>query len=200
MIELPDIIEKITPVNDFEPKGDYTRTIDILPYVLTPYEPYPSYASLILTLTQSLVRDEVDEVDEVEEVEENKQPPKQSIESIDQKIIRFIAPVQPPQSAAQWNIYVRITYPVTRNAMFKVVFRPTAGELNLAMLYLAHATAYKMMYAAEDAYENGVCTDEQSVEPYGIWGHVIEDLVYNGRAIITISNDNTIVCDLDCDS
>ena len=62
------------------------------------------------------------------------------------------------------------------------------------------------MYAIEDGVTNqvpnlpGTYNRQMTEGDYGIWGHALEDLIYNGSAQIATFDQQSIVCDLGCDS
>ena len=94
--------------------------------------------------------------------------------------------------ASDWDIIAYIGYPVRRIGHFLTRMTTTQEPLNLAMLYVAHATAYKMMYEIEESrdghpgYICGLMNRADSNGVYGIWGHDLCDLVYNGLTIINV--------------
>jgi hypothetical protein len=100
------------------------------------------------------------------------------------------------------TVYCVIDYPVENTAIIKFKTHDvTYGKL----LYL-NTIAYQLMYATEDedvghATENikGMYNRAPSKGRFGIYGHHITDLVYNGGSKITIY-DNVAVCVFSVDS
>lgn len=199
-IDLPDVIKSITPVDDFEPSGEDIR-IELPPYCLHPSDDCATYAQVFQQIKDAIVEQAEDE-DEDEDAKETDDVPITFTERVSQRLSKFITPI--PMLSEKPTVFVRITYPVRTKAMFRVVFRPDAGQLNIAMLHIAHATAYKLMYALEDGDTEaelipGMFNRQFTQGPYGIWGHCIEDLIYNGSCQLNIFQ-NSLVCKLSCDS
>jgi hypothetical protein len=102
------------------------------------------------------------------------------------------------------NVVVCIEYPVTNAAYFKY----DCGNVNVTyglVLYL-YTYSYQLMYnlEEEDMKEPstnipGMLNRASSNGRYGIWGHDIGDLVYNGNSKLNICNA-TVVCSFNCDS
>ena len=92
-------------------------------------------------------------------------------------------------------IYIIINYPLTRSAIFKISFNKSI-PYTYGMLLYAHATVYNITYQIDNMY-----TDMTKCEgPFGIWGHQIEDIVYNGIGHIRGVPHEFIICEFDCDS
>lgn len=94
-----------------------------------------------------------------------------------------------------------INYPLDRTATFCVKFSEEL-PITLLSLYYAHSAVYKEIYRLE---ENDIRAH------FGIWGHELGDLIYNGNGNIIrcsaephtqrgCSNDEWIEVYLDCDS
>lgn len=104
-------------------------------------------------------------------------------------------------------IYAVITYPIKNKGIFKITFDDHI-PYTYASLWYAHAAAYRMMYRLEEMYVSreiktvnpSMMNRETTAGPFGIWGHALGDLVYNGQYEIDGLPNQFIVCDLDCDS
>lgn len=158
---------EIIPVDDFEPIGQSIK-IQLRPYCLCPNSDCSSYQHVSCSISDALKG-----------------------KNFESKFFSFTKPIQPAQLASQWTVFIRITYHVTNKAMFRVIFPPTMGQLNMIMLHMAHAAAYKLMYDLDKQAEIS--------PPYGIWEHKLANLLYNGDGQLQIS-DTCLVCQLDCDS
>ena len=162
-MSLFDIIASITPVDDFKPTGEST-SLHIPYYCLRPCDDCSSYEQVIREISDNLEDNVSDNASD--------NPSEKDIKS---DLSKFTEPIQPAKQAAQWTIFVKITYPVENDAMFKVVFQTHIGQLNLAMLHIAHATAYKLMYDIEDGTTTVglipvMFNRQTSSGLYGIWG------------------------------
>lgn len=112
---------------------------------------------------------------------------------------KMVAPL--PFKVGETDVIMLIDYPVRDKAMFRVEFSPRLKglPLDLIHLYIANATAYKVMYTLEIQQSGELILDETESMPYGIWGHELSALSYNGGVHIA-TRDNMIVCSFDCDS
>ncbi len=79
-------------------------------------------------------------------------------------------------------------------------------EITYGMLLYLYTIAYNLIYQIEDidvgtttGNISGMLNRRTSAGRYGIWGHHIDDLVYNGKYTISI-HDNAIICQFNCDS
>lgn len=101
-------------------------------------------------------------------------------------------------------MYAKINYPVTNPGYFRITFE---RDITFGMLLYGYTLAYQKMYQQEDidvghstgTISNVIMNRDRSHGRYGIWGHCIEDLVYNGNSIIII-NSNNIIAEFRCDS
>lgn len=98
-----------------------------------------------------------------------------------------------------------ITYPVTNHAIFK--FDCSNINVTYGVIMYLYSYAYQRMYELEeDEGEStpnipGMLNRGRSAGRFGIWGHDITDLVYNGNSSIKYVDDGeTVVCEFDCDS
>lgn len=96
-----------------------------------------------------------------------------------------------------------ITYPVTNDAIFK--FDCSNIDVTYGVIMYLYTYAYQYMYELEDTIPVGnifgMLNRKKSEGRFGIWGHYIEDLVYNGNSSLKYVNDNeTLICEFDCDS
>lgn len=100
-------------------------------------------------------------------------------------------------------IYVEITYPLTNKAIVKFVKKNPRLQLTCGMLLYAYTFAYQMVYNSEDASEQecipGMLNMATTDGRFGIWGHAIEDLAYNGSSNIEV-HETYIKCRFSCDS
>lgn len=100
------------------------------------------------------------------------------------------------------TIYAVVTYPLTNQAIIK--FECNKPVTNSMLLFL-FTNAYQIAYAIEESDDRdpglmpGMFNRAKSNGRFGIWGHVIGDLCYNGGSKIQIY-DNYIVCNFGCDS
>lgn len=103
-------------------------------------------------------------------------------------------------------VYAVISYPLANIAIIKFTCRQ---PVTYGMLLYLYTVAYKLVYKIED-YDVGHPTNhipgmfnrQRSSGRFGIWGHDIEDLVYNGNSSICVyegANDS-VVCRFECDS
>lgn len=100
-------------------------------------------------------------------------------------------------------IYAEITYPLTNKAIVKFVKKNPRLQLTCGMLLYAYTCAYQMVYDSENASEQecipGMLNMATTDGKFGIWGHAIEDLVYNGSSDIEV-HETYIKCHFSCDS
>ena len=105
-------------------------------------------------------------------------------------------------------IYAVIDYPVTNEGLFKLTCKPELNELTYGKIAYAYTIAYQTMYDIETSTQTKYIKNNPfllnrgySNGKYGIWGHVITDLVYNGNSNISVYNDEqSVICSFDCDS
>jgi hypothetical protein len=73
------------------------------------------------------------------------------------------------------------------------------------MLLYAYTIAYQLVYIIENedssdpGFIDGMYNRKQSHGRFGIWGHYLDDLVYNGISSIDFYH-NSVVCKFSCDS
>lgn len=97
-----------------------------------------------------------------------------------------------------------ISYPIENPALFK--FDCSNIELTYGKLLYLYTYAYQLMYKLENE-DVGVPTENipgmlnrgKSEGRFGIWGHDITDLIYNGGSTLRFTND-TVICEFDVDS
>lgn len=100
------------------------------------------------------------------------------------------------------TIYAVVTYPLTTEAIIKFECNK---PVTFGMLLFLFTNAYQITYAIEESDDRdpglmpGMFNRAKSNGRFGIWGHVIGDLCYNGGSEIQIY-DNYIVCNFGCDS
>jgi hypothetical protein len=115
------------------------------------------------------------------------------------------------------EIIVHITYPVNTPAIFK--YECSNIDITYGLILYLYTYSYQKMYDIESETSTkpvtnipGMINRDATDGMFGIWGHVIGDLVYNGLSSITIYDkpyiDNNginrvkriLLCDFDCDS
>lgn len=100
------------------------------------------------------------------------------------------------------TVYTIITYPLSKPAIIKF---DCLVPITYGVLLYIYTYAYQLVYKLEE--ENvgnpglipGMLNRAKSKGMFGIYGHNIDDLVYNGNSIIEI-HDDYIICDFHCDS
>jgi hypothetical protein len=100
------------------------------------------------------------------------------------------------------TVYTMIQYPLTNPATIKFECNE---PVTYGMLLFLFTNAYQIVYETEESDDCDpgmlprMLNRAKSNGRFGIWGHVIEDLCYNGNSKIKIY-DGYIVCMFDCDS
>jgi hypothetical protein len=103
-------------------------------------------------------------------------------------------------------VYAIIDYPLSTCAMIKFT---CYTSVTYGMLLYFYTIAYQLVYEIENndvdhstGYIEGMFNRKKSTGRFGIWGHDIEELVYNGYShIFTLENiSDSIFCHFDCDS
>ena len=94
------------------------------------------------------------------------------------------------------TVIIKINYPVSNDAYFKFKINPEYQVTFVDLQYL-HIISYKLTYLIEESddknpgYIPGMLNRQSSDGRFGIWGHVIEDLTYNGLSeLIVYGSDN----------
>lgn len=108
------------------------------------------------------------------------------------------------KSTGRKIVYTSISYPLNRPAIMKWVL---SEDATYGQLLEIHAQAYNLIYELEEQSSTmgdpghipGMFNRRRSDGMFGIWGHDIGDLVYNGGSTITIGAHH-VVCDFDVDS
>lgn len=114
------------------------------------------------------------------------------------------------------RVYITHSYPLSREVYTRFDIRAGAGAEKVTYGYLLylHTLAYQEIYAREDDAVKesgedvknipGMLNRQQTEGPFGIWGHSIGDLVYNGYSEVKVFRDNdgtaSVLCDFSCDS
>ncbi|ARF08741.1 hypothetical protein Catovirus_1_791 [Catovirus CTV1] len=99
-------------------------------------------------------------------------------------------------------IYTNIDYPLTYPSIFKFTCKI---PVTYGLLLYAYTVAYQLTYIIEEEEDDdpghipGMLNRAISKGRFGIWGHDIDDLVYNGYSDITYDT-NSVVCEFYCDS
>lgn len=86
------------------------------------------------------------------------------------------------------DVYCIVDYPVKNPVIFKFKIDE---PITIGKLLYVDAHTYHEIYRIEDENMNN--------PPFGIWGHFIGDLCYNGHSSIQIF-DKHIICKFECDS
>lgn len=176
------IFESIEQV-DAIPTNNHQKTIhDIFPYVMRPCDDHETYPDFIDELEVSIENYANEKSDS--ETSVNYELPRQII---DENIK---------------CIYIHIDYPLTNPAIFKFT---TKEPVTYGMLLYTYTIAYQMIYIIEEEEVGnignipGMLNRKTSNGKFGIWGHHIGDLVYNGSSTIVICKD-FVACDFSVDS
>lgn len=103
-------------------------------------------------------------------------------------------------------VYAKISYPLKNPAIIKIKITDTDVPVTYGMLLYAYTLAYQHIYKIEDEDVGaptgnipGMLNRLDSSGRFGIWGHHIGDLCYNGLSKINIY-DKFVVCEFSCDS
>lgn len=113
------------------------------------------------------------------------------------------------------TMYATIKYPVKRPAHFRLTFD---RDITYGMMLYGYSKAYQKMYELEEEVadsedtrqdlpsrlaqlvgENSMLNRPQTYGRYGIWGHSIGDLVYNGRSTVVVGQQ-ALLANFGCDS
>lgn len=100
------------------------------------------------------------------------------------------------------TIYTIITYPLSKPAYFKFISKE---PVTFGMLLFAYTYAYQKIYELEEQDDgnpgliSGMLNRATSKGRFGIWGHDLNDLVYNGGSTISVCED-FVICEFGCDS
>ena len=95
-----------------------------------------------------------------------------------------------------------ITYPVTNPAIIEFTINV---NLNYGVLLYLYTVAYQIMYGTEECddedpgFIDGMFNRNSSYGRFGIWGHVINDLIYNSSSKLNVHQDY-VIFEADCDS
>ena len=102
-------------------------------------------------------------------------------------------------------IYTCINYPLENPAIFRYDLNLVDEPLTMGHILWTYSRAYQKTYEIEESDDQdpgnipGMMNRAKSNGRFKIWGHVITDLVYNGRSEINVF-DNYVICEFDCDS
>lgn len=101
------------------------------------------------------------------------------------------------------TIYTIIKYPLSTPSIFKFTWET---QITYGMLLYAFTIAYQLTYIIEEEDYNinnnknsELLNRPKSNGRFGIFGHDIDDLVYNGFSKIKIYKDS-VICNFECDS
>jgi hypothetical protein len=102
-------------------------------------------------------------------------------------------------------VYTIIRYPLSRTAAFRFVLLDSES-MTLETILQAYSVAYRMVYEIED-YDTGSKTEyisgtyhrSSSNGRFGIWGHRLNNLTYNGLGVIE-EYSNFVICEFGVDS
>lgn len=97
-------------------------------------------------------------------------------------------------------VVIEIDYPVTVKPYFKFEINPQYSVTYADLQYL-HIIAYKLTYLIEESDDKdpgnipGMLNRQTSYGRFGVWGHSIDDLIYNGLSeLIVYDSDNKYGC------
>lgn len=102
-------------------------------------------------------------------------------------------------------VYTYITYPLGNPAIFRYEMDLSDEQLTVGDLLWIYSKSYQKVYEIEESddcnpgYIPGMLNRANSNGRFKIWGHVLTDLVYNGRSEISIYDD-FVVCVFNCDT
>jgi hypothetical protein len=104
------------------------------------------------------------------------------------------------------KICVNIEYPLTNEAYIEFILNEGI-EVTYGFILYAYTIAYQLVYKIEEEIDDKnpgnisskMLNRARSNGRYGIWGHAITDLCYNGYSSIWI-HSNYVRCGFDCDS
>jgi hypothetical protein len=122
---------------------------------------------------------------------------KESVDSVDdaddeESVAKNIIKAQKVLEGINYVVAV-IYYPVSSPAVFK--FDCSAIDVTYGKVLYLYTYAYQHMYKLE--HEDGGLHAGR----FGIWGHSIGDLAYNGVSTIEYADDGeTVICRFSCDS
>jgi hypothetical protein len=202
MSTLQDLIDKLnrnSHAKDFPYKYEIVKELpkrelkreykNMLPYCGKPqydvYE-YKLFIEKVLDNAKYMYKENMKSLEEAIKLKDNVEI-KDCKEDVD-KIITLLPNINKIISDKYRDIYCIVDYPVEKSVIFKfkVAIPITIGKL----LYI-NAHMYHEIYRIED--------ENIDNPPFGIWGHFIGDLCYNGHSSIKIF-DKYIICKFECDS
>lgn len=101
-------------------------------------------------------------------------------------------------------MYAKIDYPTRRPAYFRIEYE---RDITYGMLLYGYTLAYQQLYKLEDEdvghatgqISSHIANRATSEGRFGIWGHCLEDLVYNGGSTVHVRADH-ILAEFSCDS
>ena len=89
------------------------------------------------------------------------------------------------------NVVIHISYPLTNPANLMFTVNDDQNVTQCDLLYL-HTIAYKLVYLIEESDDKdpgnipGMLNRAKSYGRFGVWGHSLDDLVYNGGSSLDI--------------
>ena len=129
-----------------------------------------------------------------------------------EKELRVLVPVPVLAPGPITRIYTRHTYPLSRTVFSMFDITPDAEHpLTYGDLLYYYTLAYQEIFYLESVGLNeppkcisGMLNRQTTEGSFGIWGHSINDLLYNGVSSITplvdASGIMAVMCHFDCDS
>lgn len=100
------------------------------------------------------------------------------------------------------HVYIHITYPTEFPCIMKFIPLKNKKDITIGELLYMYTIGYQLMYELEGTCNEtipGMCNRIKTNGIFGIWGHSINDLVYNGGSEIKIAPHH-IYCNFECDS
>lgn len=172
------------------PRGKLIKKYkNMLPYVGKPQYDVYNYKSFIKKVIKNAKYMYNCSVRDLEEAK--KENDKETIEMEEESLkemIKLIPNLNKIISKKVNEIYCIIEYPLDKKAIFKYKIEE---EITIGKLLYIYSHMYHEIYRIED--------ENMDNPVFGIWGHYIGDLVYNGHNTIKVY-ENYIVCKFECDS
>lgn len=187
-------IECVDNLPSTDSKEDHIERSDIFPlYVMSPVNVYESYDEFMQALKEGIEKhfnpseDDSDSGSDTDRRTDSMDDYEDPYEIIDSNIS---------------TIYTVISYPLSKEAIFKFT---STTPITYGMLLYAYNLAYQKIYELEEqdagnpGHIPGMLNRNSSDGRFGIWGHDLGDLIYNGYSTIKIYDDY-VICKFDCDS
>jgi len=168
--------------------------------IATPSNGKQSYQEFVATMTNRIAGDDDDDDDDDDD-ERDEKPLKVKVE---EKLDKLHDLEAMNRSTKRRIVHCRIDYPLHKPTCIKWVLEQ---EATFGMLLWLHAKSYNIVYQIEEQTSGGdpgniegMFNRNTSEGMFGIWGHRIGDLLYNGHSIVGFLDDSVVVCDFHVDS